>query len=156
MIIRRAKPGDEAAIAALFHEMQHYYESADPEGGADKAAAYVVTAKGREPFALVAEHEGGLLGFALLAPVFYGTRYQWVLFLKDLFVGDAARGTGAGTALLQAMARLCLDEGYCRIDWTTDSSNVRAQRLYDRLRVPRQDKVFYRLAGNDLLRLAAD
>jgi len=71
-------------------------------------------------------------------------------------LGDAGRGTGAGTALLRDMAKVARDEGYCRIDWTTDPGNVDAQRLYDRLGVPRLEKVFYRLAGADLLRLAAD
>lgn len=37
-----------------------------------------------------------------------------------------------------------------------DPGNAGAHRLYDRLGVPRQEKVFYRLAGADLLRLAAD
>jgi hypothetical protein len=42
------------------------------------------------------------------------------------------RGLGIGRALLVAMAR-----------------------IYDRLRVPRHDKVFYRLSGDDLRKLAA-
>jgi len=156
VIVRRAKQGDEAALAALYREMQTHYESSDPPGGADASATYAVGAQERQPFTLVAERDGRLVGFANLTPVFYGTAYQWLLFLKDVFVGEAGRGSGAGTALLRAMAKVARDEGYCRIDWTTDPGNVGAQRLYDRLGVPRQDKVFYRLAGADLLRLAAD
>jgi len=156
MNVRRAQPGDEAALAALYREMQAHYESSDPPGGADVSAAYAVAAGERQPFTLVAEQDGRLLGFANLTPMFYGTAYQWLLFLKDVFVGDAGRNTGAGTALMRAMAKVARDEGYCRIDWTTDPDNLGAQRLYDRLGVPRQEKVFYRLAGADLLRLAAD
>ncbi len=156
MIVRRARPGDETALAALYREMQAHYETSDPPGGADASAAYAVGSHERQPFTLVAEQDGRLLGFANLSPVFYGTAYQWILFLKDVFVGEAGRGSGAGTAMLRAMAKVARDDGYCRIDWTTDPSNVDAQRLYDRLGVPRQEKVFYRLAGADLLRLAAD
>jgi GNAT superfamily N-acetyltransferase len=156
MIVRRARPGDEAALAALYREMQAHYDSSDPPGGADASAAYAVGSHDRQPFALVAEQDGTLLGFANLTPMFYGTAYQWLLFLKDVFVGDTGRGTGAGTALLRAIARVARDEGYCRVDWTTDPGNVGAQRLYDRLGVRREEKVFYRLAGADLLRLAAD
>jgi GNAT superfamily N-acetyltransferase len=156
MIVRRARPGDEAALAALYREMQAHYQSSDPPGGADASAAYAVGAHGRQPFTLVAEQDGMVLAFANLTPVFYGTAYQWLLFLKDVFVGAAGRNSGAGTALMRAMARLARDEGYCRIDWTTDPGNSGAQRLYDRLGVPRQEKVFYRLAGADLLRLAGD
>jgi RimJ/RimL family protein N-acetyltransferase len=50
--------------------------------------------------------------------------------------------------------RTALEEDYCRIDWTTDAANEGAQRLYDRLGVPRQDKRFYRLAGDDLKKFA--
>src|SRR5215471_19058746 len=57
-------------------------------------------------------------------------------------------------ALLAAAARIALEQGYCRIDWTTDGRNDGAQRLYDRLGVPRQDKRFYRLSGEHLAKLA--
>ena len=156
MNVRRARPGDEAGLAALYREMQTHYESSDPPGGADASAAYAISAGERQPFTLVAELDGRLIGFANLSPMFYGTAYQWLLFLKDVFVGEAGRGSGAGTALLRAMARIARDEGFCRIDWTTDPGNLGAQRLYDRLGVQRQEEVFYRLAGADLLRLAAD
>jgi len=85
----------------------------------------------------------------------HGGAYQWLLFLKDLYVTEQARGLGIGRALLTAMARIAIDQNYCRIDWTTDASNQGAQRLYDRLGVPRHDKPFYRLSGDDLRKFAA-
>jgi len=108
----------------------------------------------RLPFALLAEHEGRTLGFATLSPVLYGGSYQWLLFLKDLYVTEQARGLGIGRALLVAMARIAVAEDYCRIDWTTDSTNEGAQRLYDRLGIPRQAKPFYRLSGEGLKKFA--
>lgn len=60
----------------------------------------------------------------------------------------------AERALIAAAARTALEEDYCRIDWTTDATNLGAQRLYDGLGVPRQDKRFYRLVGDDLKRFA--
>jgi GNAT superfamily N-acetyltransferase len=86
--------------------------------------------------------------------VLFGGAFQWMLFLKDLYVTAAARSLGVGRALLAAAARTALEEDYCRIDWTTDAANEGAQRLYDRLGVPRQDKRFYRLAGDDLKKFA--
>ena len=78
-----------------------------------------------------------------------------MLFLKDLYVTEQARGLGIGRALLVAMARIAVDENYCRIDWTTDATNEGAQRLYDRLGVPRHDKAFYRLSGETCKKFAA-
>jgi GNAT superfamily N-acetyltransferase len=39
------------------------------------------------------------------------------LYLEDLYVRPAARGLGAGGALLAALARVCVDRGYRRMDW---------------------------------------
>ena len=52
------------------------------------------------------------------------------------------------------MAHIAVDENYCRIDWTTDATNEGAQRLYDRLGIPRHAKPFYRLSGEDLRKFA--
>ena len=38
------------------------------------------------------------------------------IYLEDLYVGPQARGTGAGRALLAALAAICVDRGYRR--WT--------------------------------------
>jgi GNAT superfamily N-acetyltransferase len=110
----------------------------------------------RLPFALVAEHGETLLGVATLNPVLFGGAFQWELFLKDLYVTRASRSLGVGRALLAAAARAALAENYCRIDWTTDASNEGAQRLYDELGVPRHDKRFYRLTGDDLRKFARE
>jgi ribosomal protein S18 acetylase RimI-like enzyme len=77
-----------------------------------------------------------------------------MLFLKDLYVTSAARSLGIGRALIAAAARIAVEEDYCRIDWTTDATNLGAQRLYDGLGVPRQDKRFYRLSDDDLKKFA--
>ena len=108
----------------------------------------------RLPFALIAQREGALLGLASLSPVLFGGALQWMLFLKDLYVSGASRGLGVGRVLLAAAARTAVEEYYCRIDWTTDGRNEGAQRLYDRLGVPRQDKRYYRLDGDDLKKFA--
>ncbi|MBX3500213.1 MAG: hypothetical protein KF889_12270 [Alphaproteobacteria bacterium] len=54
------------------------------------------------------------------------------------------------------MAKVARDQGYCRVDWTTDRGIAGGRRLYRQPGVPRREKAFYRLAGANLLRLAAD
>jgi hypothetical protein len=53
------------------------------------------------------------------------------------------------------IARIGFAGDYARVEWTTDATNHGAQRFYGRLGVPRPDKVNYRLADEDLKRLAA-
>ena len=152
--VRRAVATDRADLAALLSDMQAHYGSPDPPGGAAEMARLLTRTGERLPFALVAERDGALLGLASLSPVLFGGAFQWMLFLKDLYVTGAARSLGVGRALLAAAARTALEEDYCRIDWTTDATNDGAQRLYDGLGVPRHDKRFYRLSGDDLKKFA--
>jgi len=154
MQIRQANPGDVPRLAGLLSDMQAHYGSPDPPGGAEAMARLMTRPGERLPFALIADAGGPLLGLASLNPVLFGGAFQWELFLKDLYVTEAARSRGVGRALLAAAARVALEQGYCRIDWTTDGRNDGAQRLYDRLGVPRQDKRFYRLSGDHLAKLA--
>ncbi len=152
--VRRAKAADQAVLARLLSDMQAHYKSPDPPGGAQEMARLLTREGERLPFALLGEHQGTVVGFATLSPMLYGGAYQWMLFLKDLYVTGQARGLGVGRALLAAMAGIAIDEDYCRIDWTTEGTNTGAQRLYDGLGVPRQDKRFYRLVGEDLRKFA--
>ena len=153
--VRRAVAADQAVLARLLSDMQAHYGSPDPPGGAEAMARLLTRDGERLPFALLAERDGTACGVATLTPVLFGGAYQWLLFLKDLYVIETARGHGVGRALLVAMARIAVDGHYCRIDWTTDATNEGAQRLYDRLGVPRHDKPFYRLSGDDLRKFAA-
>ena len=155
IIVRRAVTADQATLARLLSDMQAHYGSPDPPGGASEMARLLTRDGERLPFALLAEHNGTILGFATLTPVLFGGAFQWLLFLKDLYVTEQARGLGIGHALLVAMARIAVEQNYCRIDWTTDVTNEGAQRLYDRLGVPRHGKVFYRLSGDDLKKFPA-
>ena len=153
--VRRAVAADRAVLARLLSEMQAHYRSPDPPGGAAEMARLLTREGDRLPFALLADRDGAVLGLATLTPVLFGGAYQWLLFLKDLYVSEQARGLGIGRALLVAMARIAVEGNYCRIDWTTDASNEGAQRLYDRLGVPRHDKPFFRLSGDELKKFAA-
>ena len=155
IIVRRAATADQGTLARLLSDMQAHYGSPDPPGGASEMARLLTRDGERLPFALLAERDGTALGLATLNPVLFGGAFQWELFLKDLYVTEQARGLGIGRALLVAMARVAVEQNYCRIDWTTDASNEGAQRLYDRLGVPRHGKVFYRLSGDDLRKFAA-
>ncbi len=76
-------------------------------------------------------------------------------FLKELFVEDVARGSGVGRQLLQAVARIALERGLKRVDWTADRNNPDLLDYYDRTGAVREeDKVFFRLAGDALTKFA--
>jgi GNAT superfamily N-acetyltransferase len=55
-----------------------------------------------------------------------------VCYLEDLFVATAARGEGAGRALIETLVTLG-KEGWRRVYWHTHDNNERARTLYDQL-----------------------
>jgi GNAT superfamily N-acetyltransferase len=76
------------------------------------------------------------------------------IYLEDLYVRPAARGGGAGRALLAELARLCVERGYERLDWSVLHWNP-ARDFYGAIgAVPMEEWVPYRLAGAPLRRLA--
>lgn len=132
LTVRPVGPGDREAWEPLWQGYLAFYRA--------RLAADVTDATWRrfldplEPLgALVAERDGSLIGFAhyLLhrstwAPVCY-------CYLEDLFVDPAARGGGAGRALIAAVETLSRAAGASRLYWTTEENNHTAQRLYDKV-----------------------
>jgi GNAT superfamily N-acetyltransferase len=77
------------------------------------------------------------------------------LYLEDLFVLPEERGTGAGKALLRALARIALRRGCGRMEWTVLDWNRPAIRFYERLGARlRKEWILTRLTGAPLRRLA--
>ena len=81
--------------------------------------------------ALVAEHEGRLLGLAHY--LFHRSTIQIEpsCYLQDLFTDEAARGSGVGRALIEAVYRQARAAGCPRMYWHTHETNATAMRLYD-------------------------
>ncbi len=105
-------------------------------------------------FAICVAFDGKPLGVACVAVLRPGRDLRGLLFVKDLFVKEEARGHGIGSALMRFLAAFCLDQGIARIDLGTDRSNDGAQRLYDALGGVRQDKVAFTFPTDVLKRLA--
>ncbi len=83
-------------------------------------------------FGLVAEQGGVQVGYALYHHTFSSFRTNPRMWLEDLFVDPAARGSGAGEALLAAFVRDALARGCHRVDWDVLEWNP-ACAFYERL-----------------------
>lgn len=147
---------DIRELAELIRDMDRHY--GDPvDYSVQQAVAAVQThlidCAGRG--ALIARTGPEAVGMVIYAAPWPTINLQAALFLKDIFVRAHARGLGVGRALLAHLSRLAIDEGYARIDWTTDRSNAIAQVVYRGLGVPIiEQKLFYRLEGERLLQMA--
>lgn len=104
--------------------------------------------------ALIAEWDGQPAAYAL----FFDYFSTWVgrgLFLEDLFVREAFRGRGIGTALLAAVARIAVDEHRYGVQWEVLDWNDNAIKMYEAMGAEFRDQ--WRpvmLTGEALQRLA--
>jgi GNAT superfamily N-acetyltransferase len=81
--------------------------------------------------ALVAEHEGKMVGIAHIVIHRSTTRLADVCYLQDLFTSPAARGQGVARALIEAVYLHAQTKGGCRVYWQTHETNHIARTLYD-------------------------
>jgi GNAT superfamily N-acetyltransferase len=113
---------------------------------------------GPRPYAeaLMAEEAGAVVGFALYFFTFSTFQARPALYLEDLFVIPEHRGKGHGKALLTALARIAVERGCHRLEWSVLNWNEPAIGFYRALgAVPLDEWTVYRLAGDALQALAS-
>lgn len=156
--IEVASAGDVEDIVALFHRIdQHYYR--EDAASRERTEAYVRTNLNAGHWGVqvaIARDGGAPVGIATWSVLYPAPRLAGQLFMKDLFVVDAARGKGVGRALMAFLAQQAIDCGCERFDWTTETANPAAMAWYDELGARRvTEKVYYRLTGDALAAVAA-
>jgi GNAT superfamily N-acetyltransferase len=108
---------------------------------------------GPRPYAevLLAEEQGEVVGFALFFHNYSTFVGKPGLYLEDLFVKPEHRGKGHGKALLQAIARLAVERGCGRLEWSVLNWNEPAIGFYSKLgAVALSEWTVYRLTGEAL------
>ena len=142
MIIRNAGPQDEAAWRGLWAQYLAFYKVRLDPAITDFTWTRLMDAASPIKARLAVDTE--VLGFA----IHQHHPSTWVLgddcYLEDLFVSEAARGKGAGRALIEDLRALAATRGWQRLYWHTDQHNARARALYDSI-VPSDGHVRYRL-----------
>lgn len=154
--IRPAVPGDEAAILRMVIALAVYEREPDAVKATEESLRTTLFADNPQVFAHIAELEGQPVGLAL----WFLTYSTWTgapsLYLEDLFVAEAARGTGAGRALLTALAQTAKARGCARMDWAVLDWNEKARAFYAHIGA-HHSKGWepWRIEGEALDRLAA-
>jgi len=150
-VIRPAVPEDVPAIVRLVRELADYERALhEVKATEDDFRRHLF---GPEPrvFAHVAEHEGEVVGFALWFLTFSTWLGRHGIYLEDLYVRPRMRGRGYGKALLRELARIAVERGYGRIEWSVLNWNAPAIGFYKSLGAQPQDEwTVYRLTGKAL------
>ncbi|MFI8633726.1 GNAT family N-acetyltransferase [Microbacterium sp. NPDC077663] len=154
-VLRAATPGDEAGILAAIRALAVYER--EPDAVQNTVGDLTATLFGDDPkaFAHVIERDGGIRAIA----VWFLTYSTWTgrhgIWLEDLFVDEADRGRGYGTALLASLATIALERGYPRLEWTVLDWNAPAVGFYRSIGAEAMDEwTTQRMTGDALAALA--
>ena len=141
--VRPARPEDLARVWEMVHALAQYERLQEIVVGSREALGKHLF--GARPLleCLVSEAQGALIGYALFYPTYSSFRTRPMMWLEDLFVEEAHRGSGAGRALLEAVARRALERGCFRLDWNVLDWNEPSIRFYEALGAKRADTTWY-------------
>jgi len=154
--VRDAQPADLPAIVGLIRELAEYEHLLHLVQATPEALAPHLFGPAAGTAALVAEHDGQVVGFALYFSNFSTFLCRPGLYLEDLYVQPAHRGTGLGKALLVSLARRAVARGCGRFEWSVLDWNLPAQRFYESLGATvMPDWRICRVSGDALQSLAA-
>ena len=154
--IRPALVDDVPLIRQLIAELAVYEKLADAAVATDDDLREQLF--GAQPAAevLIGEVDGEAAGFALFFHNFSTFLGKRGLYLEDLFVRPAFRGSGLGKHLMAALARIAVQRGCGRFEWSVLDWNEPAIGFYRSLGAIGMDEwTVQRLDGDALHALAA-
>jgi GNAT superfamily N-acetyltransferase len=157
-MIRAATPADVPAIHAMIRELAEYERALEDARATTDQLHEALFGAHPAVFALMAEEPGTgePVGIALWFRNFSTWTGTHGIYLEDLFVRPRARGFGYGKALLAELARICVERGYERFEWSVLDWNAPSIGFYKSLGAEQMDGwTVNRLAGEPLRALAA-
>jgi len=153
--IRPAQSEDAPLILAFIKELAEYERLTHTVVATEDALRQSLF--GAQPAAevLLAEIDGEPAGFALFFANYSTFTGRTGIYLEDLYVRPNARGRGAGKALLVHLARLAIERGCARMEWSVLDWNEPAIQFYKRIGAqPLEEWTMYRLTGDAITTLA--
>jgi Acetyltransferases len=126
ILLRPAEASDATAIAALFTDEGY------PAGPSDIVARLEAfsTVQSR---AIVAEHDGAILGFMAVHAMARFEHDDWILRILALVVDPGARERGVGRTLIAEAERIGLELGAAFVELTAGHHRPEARQLYESL-----------------------
>ncbi len=132
LTIRVLTDADHSAWLPLWAGYNTFYEATVPD-----AVSTETWRRFHDPlmpmFVLGSFRENELIGFATYQFHLSSWSIGPVCYLEDLFTAPAARGLGAGAAMIAAVADAARAAEATRLYWVTHENNKTAQVLYNRV-----------------------
>jgi len=155
-VLRWARRGDEDGILDCIRRLAEYEKEPDAVRTTADDLCQTLFCPSPSVFAHVVEKGGQIVAVA----VWFLNYSTWTgrngIYLEDLFVREGERRHGYGRALLKALAEVCAERGYRRLEWSVLDWNEPSIRFYRSIGATGMDEwTVQRLSGDALARLAA-
>jgi len=155
LVLRFATPEDVPTILRFIRELAEFEREADKVVATEALLHEAMFGERPVAEAVMAARDGEPLGMAL----FFHNFSTWTgwrgLYLEDLYVTPAARGSGVGKALLSHLAAIAVDRGCSRFEWAVLNWNQKAIDFYKAMGAePMDEWTVNRVSGDALTKLA--
>lgn len=154
--LRPATPADVPVLFRLIERLAEYEKlSHAVTGNANDLKEHLF---GSKPYveAIIAEYNGQAVGFALFFYNYSTFLTKPGIYLEDLFVLPAYRRQGIGKQIFSYLAKLAVDRGCGRMEWSVLDWNQPAIAFYQRMGADvLPDWRICRVAGESLTNLAS-
>ena len=152
---RRAEEKDAALILRFIRELAAYEKLVGQVVATEELLREWIFEKGKAEVLFPVEN-GVEVGFAVFFHNFSTFLGRAGLYLEDLYISPEYRGKGYGKATLQKLARIAVERGCGRLEWSCLDWNKPSISFYLSLGAePMEEWTVYRLSGEKLSRMAA-
>jgi GNAT superfamily N-acetyltransferase len=151
ILIREARESDCSLILDLIKGLAEYEHALSEVKTSEQDLHSALFAEHPKAFALMCSIDDEPAGFALYFYNYSTWTGKFGLFLEDLYVSPEHRGSGAGKALLQHLAKIAVESDCGRFEWNVLDWNEPSIKFYESFGAkPQNEWVGYRLAGDAL------
>jgi GNAT superfamily N-acetyltransferase len=163
--VRPIRPDDVPAVVRLVRELAEYEKAPDEAQMTEEQLRAALFGDSPALFGHVAVADDGksadaddqVVGMALWFLNFSTWRGTHGIYLEDLYVQPAHRGSGLGRELLRTLAELCVQRGYSRLEWWVLDWNSPSIEFYKAAGAePMDEWTVFRLTDEALTAFAHD
>jgi GNAT superfamily N-acetyltransferase len=155
-VIRAAQREDTPAILRLIRALAEYERLLDHVECDEARIVAAFFAAEPKVFCDLAQAADRPVGCAIWFYSYSTFTGRHGIYLEDLYVEPAHRGSGIGRALLSHLARRCVADNLTRLEWSVLDWNAPSIGFYRSLgAVPMDDWTRFRLAGEALTALGS-
>lgn len=155
MNIRFSTERDVSKILFFIKELAEYEKMSDEVVATEDMLRKELFEKKNAEVIFALDDNENEVGFALFFTTFSTFLGRPGIHLEDLYVLPEARGHGYGKALLKHLARLCVERGCGRLEWTCLNWNTPSLDFYRALGAETMDEwTSLRVSGETLPKLA--